>query len=224
MRSRVTFVAILLLLFLAQAGSASIDGGLTVTAAGHVISVSGLSPGSTAVFFGVAVIPIPHAYMNRVRRWAVTVDDTTNTGSVILDLLENVPPASVWAVVDLRNAHYGIFGGTGLGVREAVLKSSLKKGQSQNVDQFIFDHGYLDLLYVHPGLGSWTWSAIGGANPASLGPNNSTIVSLPDGKPLGQSGAAPPNFVPGGLLVAVDFTRLQIAVIPVDQSLIGAAP
>jgi len=223
MQTRIVFLAATLLIFLTITAVTADDGKLSVTVNGHSITATGVAPGSTAVFFGVALVPIPHAYMNHIQRWAVTVDDTAHQGTVTLDLQQNVPPGSVWAVVDLRNAHYGIVSGQGLGLRETPLTNPLRKGQSQTADHFVFDHLFLDLLYVHPQTGAWTWSAVGGTSPEKDGPPNSTIVSLTDGKPVGQAGQRPLSFLPGGTLVAVDFSRLQIAVVPVDEQLIGGA-
>jgi hypothetical protein len=225
MKIRAIPLVMMLMVFLAIAADASAanDDKLSITLAKRTITVSGLSPGSTAVFFGIGQIAIPRAYMNQVRRWAVTVEDTDHKGTVTFDLQQEVPPASVWAVVDLRNAHYATISGPGIQARELALDNPLRKGKSLSVDRFAFDHGYLDLLYVHPGLGSWTWSVTGGSTPDNGGPNNSTIVSLADGKPVGQSGSKPASFVPGGILVAVDFVRIEIAIVHVDQQLIGSA-
>jgi hypothetical protein len=214
---------LLLLLTAATNASAANDDKLTITIEKRTITVSGIAPGSTAVFFGVGQEAIPHAYMNRVRRWAVAVEDTSHTGTATLELQQDVPPASVWAVVDLRNAHYATISGPGIQARDLVLDNPLRKGKSASVDRFAFDHGYLDLLYVHPGLGSWTWSAMGGTTPDNGGPNNGTIVSLTDAKPVGQAASRPGSFLPGGILVAVDFVHLEIAVVHVDQQLIGSA-
>ncbi len=219
----VPLIMILLIFAVVQSVSAANDRTLSITIAKQTITASGLSPGSTAVFFGIAQVPIPHAYMSHVQRWAVTVDDVDKKGSVTLDLRQDIPPASVWAVVDLLNAHYGVMNGPGMGLREILLDNPLRKGPSQSVDRFAFTHGYLDLLYVHPGLGAWTWSALAGTTADNRGPNGSTIVSLADGKPVGQPAQKPPSFLPGGILVAVDFIHLEIAVVSVDQQLIGGA-
>lgn len=223
MKTRITFVAILLALFVVLAGQAANNTDLSVTVSGHLITASGLTPGGSAVFFGVGLEPIPHAYMNRVRRWAVTVVDTTQSGAVTLDLHEEVPPASVWGVVDLSNAQYGTAKGPGVALRQIALANPLRKGQSQNADQFLFDHDFLDLLYVHPGGGAWTWSVVGGTFADQDGARNSAIVSLIDGQPVGQAGQKPSSFLPGGTLVAIDFSRLQIAVVHLDQQLIAGA-
>ena len=222
-RRTVPLIMVLLTLAVVQRLSAANDQPLSITFTKQTITASGLSPGSTAVFFGVAKVPIPHAYMSHIQRWAVTVDDAGHTGTVTLDLQQDVPPTSVWAVVDLRNAHYGVINGPGMGLREISLDNPLRKGPSQTADHFSFTHGYLDLLYVHPGTGAWTWSAVGGSTADNRGPNGSTVVSLADGKPVGQAAQKPPSFLPGGILVAVDFIRIEIAVVRLDQQLIGGA-
>lgn len=204
-------------------GRAGADDNLTVKFGQHTITASGLAPGSSAVFFGIAQVPIPHAYMNRVQRWAVIVDDARHDGTVTLDLKQDVPPTSVWAVVDLRNAHYATVSGPGVRLRETALDNPLRKGFSLAVDRFAFDHGYLELLYVHPGLGAWTMSGIGGTTANRDEPKGSTVVSLTDAKPVGSNISKPAAFVPGGILVAVDFTRLDVAVVRLDSAIIGGA-
>lgn len=215
---------VLLLIAIAHSGVAANGGQLSVTVAQQTITASGLTPGSTAVFFGVAQVPIPHGYMNRIQQWAVTIADTGNAGTVTLDLHQDVPPISVWAVVDLGTSRYGTVSGSGVGLREITLANPLRKGPSQTVDHFAFDHGYLELLYVQPGLGAWTWSAVGGTGATPQESAGSTEVTLTAGTPAGQSSQTPAAFLPGGILVAVDFTRLEIAVVPIDQQLIGGAP
>jgi hypothetical protein len=217
------FLAAFLLLSIAHGSLAANDGHLSIAVAQHSITVSGLTPGSAALFFGVAQVPIPHAYMNRVQRWAITVDDINHTGTVTLDLPQEVPRASVWAVVDLRNAHYATASSPGGSLRETTLDNPLRKGPSLSAERFAFDHGYLELLYVHPGTGAWTWSAIAGTTADNRGPTGSTVVSLADGKAIGTPSSKPLSFLPGGILVAVDFTRLEIAVVSVDEQLIRGA-
>ncbi|HXH39635.1 MAG TPA: hypothetical protein VNN08_13470, partial [Thermoanaerobaculia bacterium] len=114
------------LLFLAVVGSVSAAPGntLTVTTANHTITASGLTPGQTAVFYGVAQVAVPHRYLNRVQRWAVTVNDNGGTGTVTFDLQQDIPPASVWAVVDASNGNYGTVSGPGVGLREMATVGS----------------------------------------------------------------------------------------------------
>jgi hypothetical protein len=54
-----SFAAIGLALFFTVARPAAADPGLTVTLGAHTVTVSGLSPGSSGVFFAVLHEPIP---------------------------------------------------------------------------------------------------------------------------------------------------------------------
>src|SRR5256885_111906 len=109
-------------------------------------------------------------------------------------------------------------------LREIAFDNPLRKGPSAAIDTVSFNHSYLDLLYVHPGLGAWTWSSMGGLHPDRGDKYGSTVVALTDAKPLGSSGPQPSGFVPGGILVAVDVTRMEIAVVRLDGAMIGGAP
>src|ERR1043166_3721371 len=67
------------------------------------INVSGLEPGSTAIILGASKEPISGAYMDRVEKWAVAVDDVRRDGTATFDVGKEIAAASVWAVVDARN-------------------------------------------------------------------------------------------------------------------------
>jgi hypothetical protein len=45
-------------------------------------------------------------------------------------------------------------------------------------------------------------------------------IRLRDLKPLGGAAAVPPAFAPGGLLFAIDYHRLDIAVVRVDGAML----
>jgi hypothetical protein len=205
---------------LCSPGIAEAAASLTVTMGQHTVTASGITPGGSVAFFGIAQVPMPHAYMNRIQRWSVIVEVTGHEGTATLDLNQDVPPMSVWAVVDLGNAHYATASGPGLGLREVELSNPFRKGQSGTIDTFAFDHSYLDLLYVHPGRGAWTWSALAGLHPDRGDRYGSTVVTLSDAKPLGSSGPPPSSYVPGGILVAVDVTRMEIAVARLDGAIL----
>ena len=98
----------------------------------------------------------------------------------------------------------------------------LRKGGA-DVDRFAFDRRYLLLLYVHPGLGAWTWYATDGGRTDLDGSNGSTLVALTDGKALGAAGNVPKSFAPGGILVAIDYVHLDVIVTRVDDALVGGA-
>ena len=196
---------------------------IAISFSGHTITATGISPGSTAVFFGVAHVPIPGAYMHRVVRWALTADDVTHNGVATIDIGQDVPRVSVWAAVDLRDARYATASGPNVGIRAVPLTNPLKRSKSSDVDSFAFNHAYMNLLYVHPGLGAWSWTAEGGKPPNESVYVGTTQVSLATATPVGTPHHTPDKIVPGGVFIAVDSTYLQIAIVPVTEALVGGA-
>jgi hypothetical protein len=187
------------------------------------ISVSGLTPGGTAVIFGASREPIPDAYMDRVERWAASVDDVRHDGTATFDLGKDVPAVSVWAAVEVQTGQYATSAGqSGLRVLP-LLSNPLRKGNSGLVDRFAFARSYLLLLYVHPGKGAWTWYATDGTAGDLDGRNGSAVVSLAAGEAVGAPSSPSSAFVPGGILVAIDYINLDLAVVRVDEALIRGA-
>jgi hypothetical protein len=210
------------LCFQAAALSAAAQNPLGMTFGKTTINVTGLEPGGSAIVFGVSRAPIPGAYMDRVERWQATVEDVRRDGTAAFDVGKEIPAESVWAVVDLRNGRYVTRAGGGAAV-VTMRGNPLRRG-SADPDRFAFDHGYLLLLYVHPGMGAWTWYAMDGTRTDIDGSSNgTTMVALSDGKSLGAAGKAPKTFALGGLLVAIDYVHLEAAVVRVDEALLGAA-
>lgn len=196
---------------------------ITATIGPQGITASGIPPGDRVVFFGVARIPIANAYMDRIAHWATLIDDTARAGAVTLDTKGPVPRISVWAVVDVRTADYTIVSGPGVDLRTIGVGNPLSHGSGRTIDRFVFDRPFLDLLYVHPGLGAWSWSAMDGAPTDEDGANGSTAVSLSKGKAVGNGAQPPAEFAPGGVLIAIDFTALRVAAVRVDDALIRGA-
>jgi hypothetical protein len=206
-------------------GPAMADPGLTVTLGAHTVSASGLSPGSSAVFFAVLHEPIPGAYMNRVSRLAKVLVDDDRDGVVTLDLGRPIPAISIWAVVEPQNGHYGITTGGRFAVTTiSIAPDALRKGAGGVIDRIAFDHASLDLLYVHPGKGAWTWSAMDGdpATDADL-QNGITAVSLSKARPVGGGAQGITDLALGGTLVAIDPDRMEIGTVHIDGKLIGGA-
>ena len=201
------------------------DPGLTATVGAHTVSASGLSPGGTAVFFAVLREPIPGAYMDRVSRLAKVVVDDDRDGIVTFDLGRPIPSVSIWAAVEPQNGHYGIATGPRLDITMVpIAPDALRKGAGGAIDRIAFGHASLDLLYVHPGQGAWTWSAMDG-DPATDadGANGTTVVSLSKARPVGGGAVGITDLALGGTLVAIDPDRMEIGVAHIDGKLIGGA-
>lgn len=217
-----TAAAIVIVLAAAEARAAANDK-IVITIGAKSVTATGISPGSTAVFFGAAKVPMPGAYMDRPRHWTISVDDSDHDGTVTFSLNEDVPPASLWAVVDLRNAQYAIANGPRMGLRPLILGNPLRKSKGGTVDHFSLNRSYADFLYVKPGLGAFTWTAMDGSTADDDGPNGGIAVALQQGKSLGGDAQKPINITPGGVLIVLDWTTFEIGAVEIDEALLGGA-
>ena len=176
----------------------------TVAFAGKKVTVSGLRPGAQVVFFGVA--KIPRRYDFRITRWQQIATDDDHDGVITFEADVVIPVSSVWAVVDLQTGQATLAAPEDFGVRRIPLgRSAIPK----TADQLTFDSSYLDLLYVHAGLGVWTWHGTDGGNNDEDGANGKTTIDIR--KAVHIAGAAPLSvFSPGGTLIAIDYINLTV--------------
>jgi hypothetical protein len=163
--------------------------------------------------------------MDRVSHLANVIVDDDRDGVVTFDLGRQIPPNSIWAVVEPQNGHYGIVTGPHLDLAMVPIPAdALRKGAGGAIDRIAFNHDSLELLYVHPGQGAWTWSAMDGDPSADTdGANGITIVSLNKAKPVGGGAQGVTDLALGGTLVAIDPSRMQIGIVHIDGKLIGGA-
>jgi hypothetical protein len=225
MKKTSCFAVISLATLILIAQTAGADPGLTVTLGAHAVSASGLSRGGTAVFFAVLHEPIPGAYMDRVSRLARVLVDDDRDGAVTLDLGRPIPATTLWVVVEPQNGHYGITTGRRLDITMVpIAPDALRKGANGVIAGIAFGHPSLDLLYVHPGRGVWTWSATDGDPTTDAdGHNGITVVSLNKAQPVGGGVPGITDLALGGTLVAIDPNRMEIGIVHIDGKLIGDA-
>jgi len=218
---RPTLIRFSLLLAMACSASAGIrnSGGAAprVTFAETAISATGLTPNRRVVVFGAAREALGHSY--RMARWSsVTVADAT--GQVTYDLGRRVSANSIWCIADLTSGEYTVASPRTYDLRiTSFPPNAFRKGAG--ADEFSFRHPFLDMLYVHPGQGAWTAEVAEGSALDRDGPNGTIVLSLADMTPLD---GAPKlhTFVPGGVLVAIDLFRAEVAVIRLDTPTLSA--
>jgi len=182
------------------------------------ISASGITPGAQAVFFGAG--REPHGYSSGILRISAVVRDTDGDGNVTLDIGRAVPVPTVWAVVDLTDGRYAVSAPPGSAVQTATLPPHLLGSSGLGADRLSLDHPFLELLYVQPGLGAWTWSARDGGSNDRDDVGGVTTVDLTDGQNLAGSSELPAHFSTGGVLVAIDWFKLQILAVRLDAALL----
>lgn len=170
----------------------------------RTVTVSGVRPGADVLFFSVA--KIPRRYDFRIVRWQKIVTDEDHDGTVSFQAETTIPITSVWAIADVLTGQVTLATPDPLGVNQIPIgRSALRK----TGDGFIFDHSYLDLLYVHPGKGVWAWHIVDGGADDTDGANGSSSIDVRKGVSIVNT-SLPTEFAPGGTLVAIDFLTLQV--------------
>lgn len=206
-------IAPLLAVFCALAGTANAAPLLSIE--DRTIRVSGVAPGATVVVFGVT--QETQGYMLRTEQVAELLDDADKDGVVVLQRPASIPFHSVWTAVDLPSGHTASATGNGTDVRTASPgRGALHRGRSGKVDAFTFRAHRLELLYVHSGR-VWTWSEVDGTDDGEAA-DGQVIAFGGRGKSLGKSESPPAEFAPGGTLVAIDPSTLEVTLRRLDAS------
>lgn len=196
---------------------------VTITFGPSSVTAAGITPGKSAAFFASGLIPDgPH---QQIVRWRQIVSDDDHDGSVTLPVDGGAPRFTIWAVVDLTNGRYAVASPPEFHPRVTELPhGAFRRSAGANaVDQFGFDHAVLDLLYVHPGRGAWTWNAVDGRVLDRDASNGITLVAAGDGTPLGDTNGKASEFTAGGVLVAIDWFNLEVLALPLDGAVLGGA-
>jgi hypothetical protein len=181
----------------------------------RTVTVSGVSPGTDVVVFGV--IKIPLLSYSRLQRFQAVVS-AAKDGSASAQTDFDIPVTSVWVVADLRTGQVTLATPRPRGVATVPIGHSVIRG---NADHFSFDRSFLDLIYVHAGEGAWIWHAVDGGAGDEDGPNGMTTIDI--AKAIHIAGQSSPKvFSPGGTLVAIDFEDLVVMTTDV-QALLPSA-
>lgn len=216
-----TFASVLFCIaFAVCAVAAASQAGPTLTFGAGSVTAVGITPGKSAVFFASGLMA--DGAQQRIVRWAQIVSDDDRDGRVTLTLPGKVPNVTAWVVVDLTNGQFVAGSPGGFSPRVTQLPSGAfrRSNGSSAVDLFGFDHPVLDLLYVHPGLGAWTWNAVDGRALDHDKANGVTLVSVADAKPLGDTRGKPTEFALGGVLIAVDWYHMEVVTVRLDAAVL----
>ena len=216
----------LLLVFIAVAaiqpqGRAANDQHPSVRFGDRTVTVTELTPGSRAILFAVGLEP--KGYFSQIFRWSSAAEDADHDGSVTVDLGREVPPMTIWCIADSKTARYSIVTPGGVDIPLVPLRSSFLRRSGGEVTDFAFDHAVIDLLYFEPGGGAWTCTDADGSATERDGPNGLSTVSVDQFRPLPGASDRPRQLHPGGVLVAVDFVRMEVMAMRLDADAIGHA-
>lgn len=197
----------------------------SITINGQTVTAYDITPGGQVVFFGVALEPT--GYESMLVRWSQTVTDTGDTGTVQFDAGRDISCKSVWVVVDIATGAYAVAAPPDCPLRFTALPAlPFKRGAGGSVNNVIPDARNVEMLYVEPGTGAWTSTAMDGyESDADGAADGSATVALSSATPLQTGATAPTAFASGNVLIVVDSINLDVvAVVLDDQMLSGVRP
>lgn len=207
---------------LSAASALAAPPGPSVTITPSKITASGVARGAQVLFFGVGVEP---KGLHIVRhRWSAVAADTDKDGSVSYDL-DNVTYNAVWIVVELESAHYTVASTPGFPtLRARRRRSELRKGMAGAVDQFAYQNLQGEFLYFVPG-GAWELEiGDGDAHDADHQLNGTPVVDLGDAVSLlPETDKKSRAFTPGGTLIMIEPSRVELFEMRLDGSILGGA-
>jgi hypothetical protein len=194
-------------------------------AAGPAINVSATSivatnvtPGARVAFFGVG--REPKRYYSIIRRWSTVVTDTTLKGTATLQLDKAVAFNTLWIVADLTTGKYAVSAAPGFRAIPVHLERHALKRSGLHVSLFTFDRSEVDLLYLAPG-GAWSRTVRDGyESDADSMVNGEIVLDLAGIESLVPGDAKPSEFMPGGAIIAIDPSSLEVFILNLDASLL----
>jgi hypothetical protein len=213
----------LLFLVCATAGAAyAAPPAPVVTITPSSITATGVTPGTQVAFFGVGLEP--KKYHVEVHRWSGVVTDTGHTGMATFTLDTPVPWNVVWIVADLRNGHYAIASTVGFPTMTPDRpRFRLKRDAGGSASLMGYSRSSVEGLYIEAG-GAWIVRAEdGGDSDADGKGDGETTIDVLQATPILTGSTPPGHFNPGGTLLVIDISRLDVLTVPIDEPLIEGA-
>jgi hypothetical protein len=132
---------------------------------------------------------------------------------------------ALWIVADLSNGHYTVVSTPGFPtIRSWLPKREFKRGAGGAVNRFAYNRPEVYLLYLHPGGSAWTMEATDGDSTDADGvANGITEIDLAKLQPIVSGTSNPTAFAPGGTLLVLDPSRLDLLEIKIDGSMLAGA-
>jgi len=179
------------------------------------VVASQLTPGTDVLVFGYAAETT--GYDRAFAEWHEVVTDADHDGTVTFTSKRSIPWRSIWVVVDLRNAQFGVGAPAGYHVALPTHRRVFSRGAAGLLDHVTSMAPWLSAAYVHPGGGVWLMSASDGQPSDSDGRRDGlTSVALPAFTPLTVPGDRPKEFAPGGVLIVIDPFHMRLDAVRLD--------
>ena len=183
---------------------------LVLTASETEIRVTGITPGSTAVLFGL-VLGNHRGYSLQYTVEELLID-ADGDGMVTFSPLRGVPLRSIWTTVDLAN------GARGVGVRPdypleliAFPFDGVKRDSDETWSGLIQQRTSLEVLVVRPREGAWRISAReGGAGDQDRQNDGRLNIAFEGARQLSADSPKLKHLKNDDVLIGIDGNRMQL--------------
>jgi hypothetical protein len=164
--------------------------------------VAEVTPGATAAFFGLVAEPRP--YSPATTEYVEMLVDSDSDG-IVRFTLDEARPIGVWMVVDMSNGEHAVASPDGfLATRTSRPASSVVHKDTNVIAHVQQDEPTVVCWVVRPGVGAWRNVVQDGTDADADGLSDDSVGSaLPSMLAIGDSPAAPDDFVSGDIVVTV---------------------
>lgn len=182
---------------------------LGMAISGSRLTVSGVTPHGSVVFFGVA--HEQRRFTPVLTRIEKALADDDGDGTVVFESGRPLGEVSVWSAIDLTDGRRATGTASGAAVPLVLADDALVVNNGQ-LRQIILSLGFCHLLIVRPAVGVWGQVLIKG-NVFDTGHGKRGGVSMDVSRSIPTAGTkaeAPQHLEKGDVLVLIDPVTLQV--------------
>lgn len=167
------------------------------------VVASRITPGGRALVFGM--VRHPRGSWLEVDHVLRIVTDDSRAGTVTWNEREPIPPVALFGVIDLQTGGIAFASPEGSTFRLVTFPGKgLHRGAAGDFQRFEAGHEFLDVIWVRPGVGAWSFSGGDGGSDSDHHADGRLSIDPADMKPVGDSPAPPKQYLPGDTLVWID--------------------
>jgi hypothetical protein len=191
---------------------------MTIAFEKEAVLVSGLEPGAEVAWLSLASEPQRY-YVRDTRREGIERDDDGD-GTVEILLDGEVPPRSVWGIVDLSTGLFEWGAPEGFDLQKlAVPGEGAGRDNQGRLNRLLAHRVGVEALWVRPGKGPgpgggkgvWALTVFDGSPGDRDGAADGGVAAaLDEARPLGESPPPPEQMLPGDVVLVVDPRTYQV--------------
>lgn len=176
----------------------------------NAVIASQITASGKALVFGM--VRHPRRYVTEIAHVLRILKDDSGSGTVTWVEKETIPPVALFGVIDLQTGGIAFAAPQGsLFHVVAFPGKGLHRGAAGNFERFEAGHEFLDVIWVRPEVGAWTYRGVDGSHDSDHVRNGRLSIDPGDMKPVGDSPPPPKQYLPGDTLVWIDPHTMEYA-------------